>query len=182
MAYALIRYALFKGVPLADTPGYLLNKAASVAATVFLALAAWNAWRNRPQAIYWGKLTWAAVVLHIILSFGIFDPSFFGAWFDDGKLNLVGQLVLLTGALGALGMLETRLRKRKDGSGDWILLGASLFTLAHVAIMGAKKWIDPAGWPGGMPNMSLIGGIAAAIAAFFYFRALRRREPGHDDH
>ena len=96
------------------------------------------------------------------------------AWFVEGRLNLTGQLVLPTGALGTLGMLEIRLRKKKDQTGEWILIFISLITLAHVAMMGAKKWIDPGGWPGSTPNMSLIGGIAAAIAAYYFFRAWRR--------
>jgi len=181
MAYALIRYALFKGVPLTDTPAYLLNKAASVAATIFLAMAAWHAWRKSPEVVYWGKLTWTAVVLHGLLSFGIFGTEFFPAWFEDGKPNLTGQLVLLTGVLGAIGMLEVRLRKRKDASGESILIFVSVITLLHVVIMGGKKWFIPADWPGGMPNMSMLGAIAAAIAAFFYLRTLRRGKPDHEN-
>lgn len=174
IAYALIRYAYFNGVPIEDSPGYLLNKATSVAGTIFLALAGWHAWKKNPQTVYWGKMAWLAIVLHVVLSFGLFTSAFFPGWFDDGKLNLVGQLVLLTGSIGILGLLDTRLRKWEKAPGEWILVLVSSATLAHVAIMGAKKWFEPASWPGSMPNMSLIAGIAAALALFFYLNAWRR--------
>lgn len=92
----------------------------------------------------------------------------------DGKLNLVGQLVLLTGSVGVLGLLDARLRKWKEAPGEWVLVVVSSATLAHIAIMGAKKWFEPAAWPGSMPNMSLLAAIAAALALFFYLNAWRR--------
>jgi len=180
IAYALVRYSVFKGVSLEHAPVYLLNKASSVAATIFLALSGFYAWRRHPDAAFWGRLAWPAVLLHVLLSLAVLDPGFFPGWFDEGKLNLTGQVVVLTGTLGALAMAEVYFNGKRQSAIEWILVSIGLLTLAHTAFIGAKKWIKPADWPGGMPNMSMLGAVAAAISALFYFQVLRRRETGRE--
>ena len=51
-----------------------------------------------------------------------------------------------------------------------LAVAALLLVAGHAALQGVEVWLHPAGWPGGMPPLTLIGFLAALGAAALAFR------------
>ena len=101
-------------------------------------------------------------------------PAYFAKFFDeDGRLNLVGELGLAVGvvALWALAMPAITtlpmmpkaiggVRWKRSQRMGYLCL---VLVVAHMVVFGLKGWLAPSTWPWGLPPISLVAGIAAAI-------------------
>ena len=177
LAYATLRYNVFKGVPWPDWPSYTLNKALAVASLLLIAAAVWRLARR--GAGTGTLLGWAGglAFTHSLLSFALFTPLYFPRLFDAGKLTFSAGLAITLG-VGAMAAMELGARR----SGPWSpgLRHAALALIAfvsgiHAALPALTTWVDPATWPGGLPPLTLISFLTGTIALIVWvIRTLSR--------
>jgi hypothetical protein len=182
LAYAVVRYHGFKGVPWSQLALYTVNKAWAVTAVILagLALLAGSAGR-RPEARALGVLAALTGVAHGAASALVLRPAYFPKMFEpDGRLHGSGEVSMALGVLSLVVFLHLLVVQAPGGSdsangsaGRRPLAAAALLLAAgHSAFQGVEVWLEPASWPGGMPPLTFIGCIAALGAAAL---ALRRR-------
>lgn len=194
VGYATLRYHIAGDVPWNDFPFFTLNKGISLAAFVLLAFnfalgPARNlgmpisvAWLNARKAF--GMTGFLLVLVHALMSFMLFTPSIFGKFFEaDGTLTGVAGVSMLAGVLGFAFLwgynlsFQTHLREDEAfiayiTSRRCLLWALSLGGL-HLLFMGYRGWLDPAGWHGGLPPVSL---VAFAFFAVGYLLNLFGRD------
>jgi len=175
LAYATIRYNVFKGVPWSDWPVYVVNKA--VALSSLLLLLAWILRARRgPGDDPTGLLSQAGrfAVAHAGLSLAILAPAYFPTFFVDGRLNWASGLSILLGVMAASGLYLTS-RPAVGRPGTVRGLGAvGLVTGIHAMLNGYGSWLAPATWPGFMPPITLISFAAGAACLGAALRLGRR--------
>lgn len=176
LAYATVRYNIFKGVPWSDWPGYIANKALAVAG---LWLLAWSAGRKlagrRSTRV---PMAWAGCLIlsHVLVSFGLFSSALFPKYFAHDKVNLIGGASLLVGAL-AMALLELGARSATAWQRRTCLRAlAALLALSalHTAVPGLASWFVPSEWPGSLPPLTLLACAPAAALAPHLLRHFRR--------
>lgn len=173
LSYSIVRYNIFKGVPWTDLPLYVMNKAVSFTAIIFIAV--YLILEKKDHHKLGIKIRNDAINLiyiHLTISLILLSPSYYQKFFDGTKINLTGQLSLFGGVL-ALGLLTSfRFTKKINHRvavsflqkyGAEILL---FFIAIHLFVMGFKGWLTPDKWPGGMPPISLLSFIVAVIPFF----------------
>ncbi len=186
LAYAIVRYHLFGGVEWSHLPAYVMNKSVSLAAIAFLCCSyltgKWiNAYpndvsRRRSLAKFLGLTGLYFAGVHILLTLALLSPLNYPKFFlaDGGKMNLTGELAILFGALAisflmfpaitTLPMMYEALGgerwQRAQRMGYW----AVAMVAGHTLTMGWKGWLDPSGWHGGMPPITMLGFALAAAA------------------
>ena len=177
LAYAVVRYHIAGPVPWKDFPFFILNKGMSLAAFVLLAgnfvfgplknlgVNVPEGWLNARKAM--GMTGFLLVLVHALMSFLLFKPAIFGKFFaSDGTLTLLAGLSMLAGVLGFVFLwaynlsFQTHLRDDRVfiqfiTSRNVLLLALALGG-AHVLFMGYEGWLNPAGWHGGLPPISLV--------------------------
>ncbi len=177
IAYAIVRYHVAGPVPWKDFPFFILNKGISLAAFILLVcnfgLGPLNnigvrvpvAWLNARKVL--GMTGFLLVLVHALMSFMLFSPSVYKQFFvADGTLTLLGGLSMLGGVLAFVVLwgynmsFQTHLRDDKKFiqfiTSRTFLLWAMLLGASHLFFMGYKGWLDPSGWHGGMPPVSLV--------------------------
>ena len=133
-----------------------------------------------------GIMGFLQVFTHIIISFLIFKPSFYGKFFtESGTLTLVVGLSMLGGVLAFIFLwmynisFSSNLRKDKDLIGFItsrnVLLIAFTFTGFHLFFIGYQGWMKPEGWHGGMPPISLVAFTFFAVG--FIINLFGRKDP-----
>jgi hypothetical protein len=114
------------------------------------------------------------VLIHALMSFMIFKPEIFGKFFEEnGSLSLYAGLSMLGGVLAFVSLwaynltFQTHLREDKAFirfiTSRKVLLISMLFSMAHILFMGINGWMNPGGWQGGLPPISLIAFVFFAI-------------------
>ena len=194
--YAVVRYHVMGGVPWKDLPLFILNKILSMTALILLAInftlwplknvgvALSNQWMRSRRLV--GISGFLLVFAHLIISFLIFKPAFYGKFFDEtGTLTLVVGLSMLFGVLAFIFLwmynvsFSSTLRKDKDLIGfitsRKVLLIAFSFTGFHLFFIGYQGWLKPEGWHGGLPPISLIS--FAFFAVGFVINLFGRKDP-----
>ena len=184
LGYAILRYHIVGDVPWKDFPFLILNKGISLAAFILLTLnfglgplknlgiKVTEGWLNARQIL--GMTGFLLVFIHALMSFMIFKPEIFGKFFEeDGSLTLFGGLSMLGGILAFVVLwaynlaFKTTLREDQKFisiiTSRKFLLIAMLFSMAHIFFMGIKGWMNPSGWNGGLPPISLIAFIFFAF-------------------
>lgn len=194
-AYALLRYAVFKGVGLAHWPLYLNNKAISLAGLILLAASFAlrrramandeSAMAGRSPGTALARAGFALIVLHVLLSLPILSPGYFPQFFDGDKMNLTGELSLLLGALSFGCCLAVAMkfatgdptRSATTRRGVVQRLAAMMLVLAagHVLVMGISGWLKPRSWPGGLPPVTFLAFLAAVAPLVWSSIACHRR-------
>lgn len=168
--YAAVRYVVVGDVAAAHLPAFVANKGLALASALALLPAAWA--RRRGDGLTargWEWLAGAGAFLHILLSLAQIAPATYPPLFEGARLNLAGELVMLSGALAAgLAWLS---RSERGGAARW-QVPLLLALLVHVAARGLSGWLAPAAWPGAMPPISLL--VALALAAALVLRLPRR--------
>jgi hypothetical protein len=177
IGYAIVRYHVAGPVPWKDFPFFILNKGISLAAFVLLVcnfgfgplnnigVPVPRAWLNARKAM--GMTGFLLVLVHALMSFMLFSPSVYQQFFvADGTLTLLGGLSMLGGVLAFVVLwaynmsFQTHLRDDKKFiqfiTSRRFFLWAGLLGASHVFFMGYKGWLDPSGWHGGMPPVSLV--------------------------
>ncbi len=177
LAYAIVRYHIVGPVPWKDFPFFILNKGISLSAFVLLTLnfglgplnnlgaKVPEGWLNARKAL--GMTGFLLVLIHALMSFMLFSPSVYGKFFEtDGTLTMLAGLSMLGGVLAFVVLwgynmsFQTFLREDKAFiqfiTSRTFLLWAMLLGAAHIFFMGYEGWLNPSGWHGGIPPVSLV--------------------------
>lgn len=184
LAYAIVRYNVFKGVEWTHLPLYIVNKSAAFGGVVFIAMAyivgklfggAQGSEPVRAKAKFFGLAGFGMISMHILMSMVLLSPANYEKFFlASGKLNLSGEVTFLCGVL-AYGCLLfpaiTTLPYMYDALGmeRWLRaqhMGYATLALAcgHTFAMGYKGWFDLSTWPGSLPPITMLGFLAALTA------------------
>ena len=178
IGYAIVRYHLAGGVPWKEFPFFILNKGFALGAFVLLTLnfalgpakalglPIPGSWLNARKAL--GMTGFLFVLLHALISFMLFQPAYFGKFFDGaGRLTAAAGISMLAGVLGFAFLwaynlsFQTHLREDKVFiaaiTSRPVLVWALALGGIHLAFMGYAGWMDPSGWNGGLPPISLVG-------------------------
>jgi len=194
VGYSILRYHIVGPVPWKDFPFFVLNKGLCLGAFILLsmnfALGPLNnlgvpvpaGWLNARRAL--GMTGFLLVLVHVLMSFLMFTPSVYGKFFgDDGTMTLLAGLSMLAGVLAFVVLwgynmtFQTFLREDKAFirfiTSRGFMLFALLLGAAHLFFMGYEGWLEPSGWHGGLPPISL---VAFTIFAIGYVINLLGRE------
>ncbi len=166
LGYATVRYNVFKHVPWADWPHYVVNKALALAGLILIALSVLRLARRggtiRRLMAWAGGFTSA----HVLLSLALLRPEYFDKLFVDGKLTAAAGWSMLLGA-AAWAATEVGARRahqwRPAVRGELLALIALVSGL-HAALPSIGGWFAPATWPGGLPPITLISFAIGLIA------------------
>jgi hypothetical protein len=171
LGYATLRYNVFKHVPWADWPHYVVNKALALAGLVLIALSVVRLAQR--GATIRRLMAWAGgfTSAHVLLSLALLRPDYFEKLFAGGKLTAAAGWSLLLGAtawaateLGARRAPQWRAASRVE------LLGViALASGLHAALPSVGSWFAPSTWPGGLPPITLIS-FAVGLAAWLAIR------------
>jgi DMSO/TMAO reductase YedYZ heme-binding membrane subunit len=194
IGYAIVRYHVVGPVPWKDFPFFILNKGISLAAFIMLTcnfgfgplknlgVNVPASWLNARKAL--GMTGFLLVLIHALMSFVLFSPAIYAKFFEDnGTLTLFGGLSMLGGVLAFVVLwgynmsFQTHLREDKAFiqfiTSRTFLLWAMLLGAAHLVFMGYEGWLDPSGWHGGIPPVSL---VAISIFVIGYIANLLGRK------
>ena len=186
LGYAVVRYHVAGPVPWKDFPFFILNKGFSLSAFILLAfnfsfgplhslgVNVPQGWLNARKAL--GMTGFLLVLIHALMSFMLFSPSVYGQFFDpDGTLTLLAGLSMLGGILAFVVLwaynlsFQTHLREDKAFiqfiTSRRFMLVAMILGGAHLFFMGYEGWLNPSGWHGGIPPVSLVA-FAFFVAAY----------------
>jgi hypothetical protein len=177
VGYAVLRYHVAGPVPWKDFPFFILNKGICLAAFLLLtlnfSLGSLNnlglpvspGWLNARKAL--GMTGFLLVLIHVLMSFMLFSPAVYAKFFvENGTLTLLAGLSMLFGVLAFVVLwgynmsFQTFLREDKAFiqfiTSRRFMLFALLLGAAHLLFMGYEGWLEPAGWHGGLPPISLV--------------------------
>jgi len=184
LAYSILRYHIAGDVAWSHFPLFILNKATSLAAVVFVAcsylIGRVIRWHNSDPKLklvvikFCGLMGISLASMHAFCSVCLLTPAYFAKFFDDdGRLNLVGELGLAVGvvALWALAIPATTtipmmpkaiggIRWKRTQRMGYLCLG---LVVAHMIVFGLKGWLTPEKWPSGLPPISLLAVTAAIV-------------------
>lgn len=170
--YAVIRYGLVKGEPLANWPAYITNKALAFTAVGWLVLGIWAKGRNIGVARELFRDSILIAAAHGFISAALLSPGYFEYLMGvGGRLNAFGEMMLLAGGL-ALGTFVW-MAVRGGAPRKIHMLGLLAIMLFHIASVGALKWIDASRWTYGLVPISL---ISACIVVAGVVMLLRQRD------
>ena len=186
LGYAAVRYHVVGPVPWKDFPFFVLNKGFSLSAFILLAcnfsfgplhslgVHVPQGWLNARKAL--GMTGFLLVLIHALMSFMLFSPNVYGKFFQpDGTLTLLAGLSMLGGILAFVVLwaynlsFQTHLREDKAFiqfiTSRRFMLVAMILGGAHLFFMGYEGWLNPSGWHGGIPPVSLVA-FAFFVAAY----------------
>lgn len=177
IGYAILRYHIVGPIPWNDFPFFILNKGISLCAFILLTfnlsfgplknlgVKVPDSWLNSREAL--GLSGFLLVLIHALMSFMLFDPKIYEKFFDEnGTLTLMAGISMLGGVLAFVILwgynlsFLTHLRKDKAFiqfiTSRKFLLVAMILGAVHLFFMGYKGWLNPSGWHGGLPPISLV--------------------------
>lgn len=190
LAYAVLRYHVAGDVSWIHFPLFILNKATSLAAVIFVACSylvrkviRWHKDDPGLQLVvikFCGLAGFSLAAIHALFSFCLLTPAYFAKFFgDDGRLNLAGEAGLAVGvvALWALtmpGVTTLPMMPKALGGFRWkrsqrmgyLSLG---LVSAHMVFFGVTGWFSPQEWPWSLPPISLLAVAAAAFPLIVKF-------------
>lgn len=184
IGYAVLRYHIVGPVPWNDFPLFIFNKGLCLAGFILLTLnfslgplknlgvPIADGWLNARKAM--GMTGFLLVLLHALMSFLLFSPAIYGKFFDaDGSLSLLGGWSMLFGVLGFVFLwgynmsFQTFLREETAFiqflTSRKVLMFALVLGGLHLFFMGYQGWLNPGGWHGGLPPISLVAFVFFAI-------------------
>ncbi len=184
LVYAIARYHLAGDVEWRHFPLFILNKATSLAAVVFVACSYLVGkvfrWHDDDKALrlvvikFCGLMGFFMAGVHAFFSVCLLTPAYFAKYFDAaGRLNLQGELgmsvgvvalfFLMSPAITTLPMMPKALGgqrwKRTQRAGYLALI----LVVVHLVVLGLKGWLAPKGWPAGFPPISLLAVLVALV-------------------
>ena len=177
LLYVVVRYHIAGGVPWKDFPFFILNKAISLSAFILLVI---NfslgplvnlgiklplGWLNSRSTL--GIFSFMLVIVHTFMSLMLFSSSIYSKFFEpDGTLTFSAGMSMLGGIISLLILwiynlsFKTHLRDNKVLisflTSRKFLLTALVLGGVHLFFMGYSGWINPSGWHGGIPPVSLV--------------------------
>lgn len=169
--YAVMRYALFGNVSLIHLPVYLMNKSISMAAAVSLFMAALGLMRARQDMVrFWSKACSHSAFIHVFLSFGILSKGYFPKFFDNDKMNLTGEAVLLMGVLALFCFWRLGANEMKPAARRTLTWLASALVAGHLFVMGRDGWLQVQKWHGGLPPITLLSFCLVVYSMTIFLR------------
>lgn len=173
IGYAIVRYHFFGPIEAANIPSYLVNKGSSLAAVFFLLFSAYARYKkNNAQAQLWGKTSLVLLGLHVFLSWSLWSPGYFDFLYANEdwtalteKMNLKGEITLITGAVGT--MVYLMISSKRPKSITLLMTIAAAMVCMHVGAMGVMGWLKPEGWNGGLPPITLLS-FLVAVSCFWF--------------
>lgn len=182
LAYALVRYVVLKGEPLASVPLYVTNKAVALFGILLIAAAA-----ARPNATWRRAARGAglfAAALHALASVVLLRPAYLAKLHaPGGRLSGPAELAVICGVAALVVFASLRIAAPVMGSprsARWAARGALALVGVHCAALGARGWVHPASWPGGLPPLTLLGALAVVAGLALGRRTDPVRERLHD--
>jgi DMSO/TMAO reductase YedYZ heme-binding membrane subunit len=184
VAYAVIRYHIAGDVAWRHFPAFILNKATSLAAVIFVAASyligktiRWYDDDKRLRLVvikFCGLMGFSLAAIHAVLALSIWTPAYFAKYFDDlGRLNLQGEIAMATGvvslfflsspAITTLPMMPKALGGQRWKRAQRMGYASLILVAAHLLALGIKGWLKPQAWPAGMPSISLVAFVATVI-------------------
>ena len=184
LGYSILRYHITNEVAWSHFPLFILNKATSLAAVVFVAcsylIGRVIRWHNSDPKVklvvikFCGLMGFSLAAIHAFFSVCLLTPAYFAKFFDgDGRLNLVGELGLAVGvvalwavaipAITTLPMMPKAIggiRWKRSQRMGYLCLS---LVVAHMVVFGWKGWMAPEKWPWGFPPISMLAVLAAAV-------------------
>ena len=171
LAYAIVRYNVFKGVPWEQLPVYVSNKAIALVGLLLLGLSRVVVDKGRRRGL--GLAGAGFVAVHVLLSLMLAGPEYFASLYNaSGQMTGAAALSMLAGALGSGALLwlfhSTKVRRVEGqrphaslvpGLGRTLLL----FTAIHVALIGVRGWFDLSSWPGSLPPITLLSFVITMV-------------------
>ena len=184
LAYAIVRYHLAGDVAWRHFPLFILNKATSLAAVMFVAssylIGKIIRWHDHDKALrlvvikFCGLVGFFLAAIHALFSLSLLSPAYYAKYFDaGGRLNLPGELALSVGVVGLFFLMSPAIttlpmmpkalggkRWKRSQRAGYVAL---LLVVVHLVALGWKGWLEPSGWNGGLPPISLVAVVAAVI-------------------
>ena len=182
--YAIVRYHLVGDVEWRHFPVFILNKATSLAAVIFVAASylvgktiRWYDDDKRLRLVvikFCGLMGFSLAGIHAVLSLTIWSPAYFAKYFDDvGRLNLQGGLGMSAGvvalfflsspAITTLPMMPKALGGKRWKRAQRMGYVSLVLVAVHLFVLGFKGWLNPQSWPAWMPSISLLAFVAAIV-------------------
>ena len=171
-AYALVRYVVLKGVPLAHVPLYVADKAVAVAALFAFgrAIASGAPEVRRASA---RRGLWLSTI-HVVASLPLLTPAYLPQLFappDAGAgFSLTGESALALGvACFGLAIMVSRSRPSAPVTPHPHAPSLShrlvmALGVLHCAALGYANWLEPARWPGHLPPITLLSALVGTGA------------------
>ena len=184
LSYAVLRYHLFGGVEWSHFPLFISNKAVSLAAVFFIGMSYLVGKVVRvyeddfPKRLilikFCGLMGFSLALIHVASSLLLFSPVHYPKFFlETGRMTLTGELSMIFGvlslwclsvtALTSLPFMYDAIGADRWQRGQRLGYASLLLAAGHVFVMGVSGWLTPAGWHGGLPPISLVAFIAAAV-------------------
>jgi len=184
LAYAVIRYHFAGDIAWRHFPLFILNKATSLAAVIFVAcsylIGKIIRWHDHDKALrlvvikFCGLMGFFLAAVHALFSLCLLSPAYYGKLFDDGgRLNLQGETAMAVGVVALFFLLAPALttlpgmpkaiggwRWKRNQRAGYIALA---LVVAHLVVLGVKGWLAPRGWHGGIPPVSLVAVVVALV-------------------
>jgi hypothetical protein len=164
LAYATLRYNVFKGVAWSDWPSFVLNK--SLAMSGLLLLVAWVVRARRSDSARHAGLLNAAsrtMLAHILLSVVLLTPVYFPALFRDGRLTGLAGLAVIIGIAAAGGLSVSAPAAVTPGDRRPAAGAVAFAAGCHAALFGYSSWLVPSSWPGHLPPITLVSFAAGVV-------------------
>jgi DMSO/TMAO reductase YedYZ heme-binding membrane subunit len=201
LAYAIARYHFAGNVAWRHFPLFILNKATSLAAVVFVAcsylIGKVIRWHDHDHALrlvvikFCGLVGFFLAAVHTLFSLTLLSPAYYAKYFDDsGRFNLQGEVALAVGVIALFFLLSpavTTLPMMPKALGGWRWKRsqragyvALVLVVVHLVILGWKGWLAPKGWHGGLPPISLVA-VVVAMVPLLVKRKLVRDKQGSNE-
>jgi DMSO/TMAO reductase YedYZ heme-binding membrane subunit len=184
LAYAVVRYHLVGDVPWRNFPLFILNKATSLAAVIFVAcsylIGKLIHIHDRDHALrlvvikFCGLMGFFLATAHGLFSLALLSPAYYGKYFEEGgRLNLQGEIAMAVGVIALFWLLSPAVTtlpnmakaiggirwKRTQRAGYMALA----LVVVHLVVLGYKGWLAPSDWQGWIPPISLIAVVIALL-------------------
>jgi DMSO/TMAO reductase YedYZ heme-binding membrane subunit len=196
LAYAVLRYHIAGDVPWRHLPLFIFNKAASMAATIFVACSylvgkaiRWHNHDPRTKLVViklCGLMGFSLAVIHALASFALLNAAYFPKYFAaDGRLHWNGELAVMAGvvalwalafpAITTLPMMARELggvRWKRSQRMGYVCL---FLVVVHLFALGLQGWLTPHDWQWGLPPISLLAVVIATIPLMLKVAAIRRK-------
>ncbi len=184
LVYAIARFHLAGAVEWRHFPLFILNKATSLAAVMFVGssylIGKIIHWHDDDKALrlvvikFCGLTGFFLAAIHALFSLSLLTPAYYAKYFDaGGRLNLQGELALSVGvialfllmspAITTLPMMPKALGGQRWKRAQRLGYVALVLVVVHLVVLGLKGWLAPKGWHGGLPPISLVAVLAALV-------------------